>query len=231
MFLGFCYNSIMADIYDQFKDFKSFEVAFEDENGELQKLFCNVKNVDNSAFVVESNHKFNKNIQAKLNDELKLYIYTENGIYSATSKVLQVTKGDTETEYVISYPANSKHSQRREYFRADLGVKFKMEVILSENSGTSMQIEEITKNICGKGMSYVADSEFPEYDYITIDLLFDDKELKSSAKLVYSKQIIINNRPKYVHAFTFTDISQKNIDLIVKKCFLHQLEMRKQKIN
>lgn len=213
----------MVDIYEQFKDFKSFEVTFYNQNNELQKIYCNIKNVNNSAFIIESTDK----IQAKLNDELKLYIYTENGIYSATSKVLEVTQNNKLTEYVIDYPANTKHSQRREYFRADLRVNFDMQITLSDNT-SDIHVDKITKNVCGKGMSYISDKPFPEYNSIIINLSFEDKPLQTSAKLVYSKQLIIDNKPKYVHAFTFTDISQKNIDFIVKKCFLHQLEMRKQ---
>lgn len=215
----------MVDIYEQFRDFKSFEITFEDQNGEHQKLFCNVKNVDNHALVIESDNKHNKNVYADVDDELKLYIYTDNGIYSAESKVIEVTKQDNLTEYVIAYPTNSKHSQRREYFRADLTVDFKMDIKLSED--TTLQVDSPTKNICGKGMSYIADKPFPEYDSIKIDLFFEEKEIKTAARLVYSKQIIVANRPKYIHAFTFTDISQKDIDFIVKKCFLFQLEMRK----
>lgn len=216
----------MVDIYEQFRDFKSFEMTFENENGEEQKLFCNVKSVDNRALVIEADNKLNKNVHADVNDELRLHIYTDNGIYSADSKILEVTKQDKLTEYVIDYPSNSKHSQRREYFRADLTVDFKMDIKLPEGPEANKLVKATTKNICGKGMSYVADKPFCEYDSIKLDLLFE-KEIKTSARLVYSKQIIVNNRPKYIHAFTFIDISQKDIDFIVKKCFLFQLDMRK----
>lgn len=216
----------MVDIYEQFRDFKSFEVTFEDENGDNQKLFCNVKSVDNRAIVIEADNKVNK-VQANVNDELKLYIYTDNGIYSAVSEVLEATRHDKLTEYIIAYPENSKHSQRREYFRADLYVGFKMDIIFSTDSGSGMHIDATTKNICGKGMGYVGDSPFPAYESIKLSLLFEEKTVKTSARLVYSKQIIVHNKPKYIHAFTFTDISQRDIDFIVKKCFLYQLEMRK----
>lgn len=223
----------MADIYDQFKDFKSFEVTFTDDRNELQKIFCNVKSIENNSIVVDANNKDNNNVFAHVGDELKLYIYTESGIYSATSKVLVANKGIVSTEYIITYPANSKHSQRREYFRADLNVNFKMYVTMPHNSGPSFIIETATRNICGKGMSYIDDKPFPaEYENITIELLFGEKHINILSKLVYSKQTIVGNRPKYIHAFTFTNISQKDIDFIVKKCFLHQLDLRKkQKIN
>lgn len=223
----------MADIYDQFKDFKSFEVTFYNDRNELQKIFCNVKSIENNSIVIDANNKFNNNVFAKVEDELTLYIYTENGIYSATSKVLTANKGVVSTEYIITYPANSKHSQRREYFRADLNVNFKMYVAMPHDLGSSFIIEAKTRNICGKGMSYVDDRPFPaDYENITIELLFEEKYINILSKLVYSKQIVVGSRPKYIHAFTFTNISQKDVDFIVKKCFLHQLDLRKkQKVN
>lgn len=222
----------MVDIYGQFKDFKSFEVTFYDNNSELQKLFCNVKSIENNNILIDANNLQNKNVFANLGDELKLYIYTDNGIYSATSKVLLINKGVFSTEYIIAYPANSKHSQRREYFRADLKIDFKMNVLLSSNSDQKIVIESTTKNICGKGMSYITDSQFPEYENITIDLMFEDNKISVLTKLVYSKQIVVGKKPKFIHAFTFTNISHKDIDFIVKQCFLHQLDLRrKQKMN
>lgn len=222
----------MVDIYNQFKDFKSFEVTFYDNNNELQKLVCNVKSIENNTIVLVSNNKQNENIFAKAGDELKLYIYTENGVYSATSKVLLANKGLLSTEYIISYPANSKHSQRREYFRADISVDFKMHILGPSESGANIVINSKTKNICGKGLSYVADSSFPEHNSIEINLILDGRNINTLGKLVYSKQIVVAGKPKFVHAFTFTNISQRDIDFIVKKCFLHQLDLRKkQKVN
>lgn len=223
----------MADIYDQFKDFKSFEVTFYDDKNDLQKIYCNVKSIENNNIVIDANNNFNNNVFAKVGDDLKLYIYTDSGIYSATSKVLLANKGTFSTEYIITYPANSKHSQRREYFRADLNINFKMYVTMPANYGSSFLIQADTRNICGKGMSYIDDKPFPpDYENITIELLFGEKHINILSKLVYSKQIVVGSRPKYIHAFTFTNISQRDIDFIVKKCFLYQLDLRKkQKTN
>lgn len=215
----------MVDIYDQFKDFKSFEVIFNNKNGKPQTLFCSVKSIENNRLIIDSNNQRNNNIFAEVGDELKLYIYTENGIYSATSKVLLVTKGMLNTEYIIAYPANSKHSQRREYFRAEMNVDFKMQAEFEKN--LVLDITSKTRNICGKGMSFVSDNAFPENDKITVVLSLKEKVVETSATLVYSKQIVFGGNPKFVHAFMFTDISQKDIDFVVKQCFLHQLDLRK----
>lgn len=220
----------MVDIYNQFKDFKSFEVAFTNGDGILQKIFATVKSIENDRLVIIANNEGNKNIFANVDDELTLYIYTENGIYSSTSKIFERTKGLITTEYVISYPAHSKHSQRREYFRAEIPVKFEM-VIYTDNTYTEQTLlKGTTRNICGKGMSFLSNKPFIDYKALELELSFEDRTVKTSAELVYSQTLKLNGKPIFVHAFTFTDISQKNIDFIVKKCFLYQLDLRKKPI-
>lgn len=217
----------MADIYDQFKDFKSFEAVFFNEQNQLLKLFCDVKTIEHDKIIISANNKKNKNVSAKVGNELKVHIYTDNGIYSAVSRVLKVNNVGANTEYVITYPSNSKHSQRREYFRADISVDFKLTIISHE---TTLNIESKTKNVCGKGMCYISDKPFPEHESVEIDLFFSERTITTLASLVYSKPMVVGSRPKFIHAFTFTNISKNNIDFIVKKCFLHQLELRKKQV-
>lgn len=221
----------MADIYNQFKDFKAFEVMFLDKESNLQKIICTVKSIENNRILLNANNHKNKNISAVVGDELKLHIYTDSGIYSATSKVILATKGPLNTEYVISYPAESKHSQRREYFRAEISVDFELTVIPKDKPDEPLKIKHKAKNICGKGLSYISDKPFPDYSSIDVELFFQERNIITSASLVYSKPLLINNRPKFIHAFTFTSISKNNIDFIVKKCFLHQLDLRKKQNN
>lgn len=217
----------MVDIYNQFRDFKAFEVILLDGKEKFQKIFCTVKSIENNRIILNANNNVNKNIFAEVGDELKLYIYTENGIYSATSKILLATPGVISTEYVIAYPVNSKHSQRREYFRAEIPVDFSMNISLTENNNENIVVEAKARNICGMGMSYISSTPFPEHNTIELTFFFKEKIINTFANLVYSKQIVIGNRPKFVHAFMFTSISQKHTDFIVKKCFLHQLDLRK----
>lgn len=221
----------MADIYNQFKDFKAFEVTFLDKENNLQKIICTVKNIENSRIFLNANNHKNKSIIASVGDELSLHIYTDSGIYSATSKVLIANKGPLNTEYVISYPADSKHSQRREYFRAEIPVEFTLAVVTKDKPEETLTIKSKAKNICGKGLSYISDKAFPDYNSIEVELFFSERNIITAASLVYSKPIMISNRPRFIHAFTFTSISKNNIDFIVKKCFLHQLDLRKKQNN
>lgn len=217
----------MVDFYNQFKDFKSFEVIFTDDNKILQKLFCNIKRIENDKIILSANNEKNKNVFANIGNELKLHIYTDNGIYSMTSKVINFERTSTNTEYTITYPTNSKHSQRREYLRADIMVEFEMKIIKDDPASTETIISGATKNICGKGMSFVANAPMPSYKSISLTLNFEDKTVKTTADLVYLKQIVVENRPKFIHAFTFTKISQKNVDFIIQKCLQFQLDFKK----
>lgn len=220
----------MFDLYNQFKDFKSLEFVFQNSKKEPQKVFCTVKSIEPNNIVLCAVNQENKITLAAVDDEIKLYIYTETGVYSAVSKILSVARGVVNTEYVIDFPTSAKHSQRREYFRADIAVDFHMCVLISEDPEKNLVMDSKTRNICGKGMSFIADSVFPEHEAIEIDMIFPDKTITTAARLVYSKQVFLASRPKFIHAFTFVDISHRNIDFIVKQCFLHQLDMKKKQM-
>lgn len=217
----------MVDIYNLYSDFKILEVAFKSKDNTLNKLICTVKSIENDRLVIAANNKKNKDVFAEVGVDLKLYIYTDNGIYSSDSKVLELFKGSFTTEYTISYPTQSKHSQRREYFRADIHVDFVMKVVTDNEQDEVDTISGKAKNICGKGLSFLSKKPFPAYDSIDVRLLFPDKSILTSAELVYSRPTQVNNKLMFIHAFTFTDISRYDIDYIVKKCFLFQLDHKK----
>lgn len=218
----------MVDLYNQFRDFKSFEVVFT-QNGELQKIFCNVKYIETNSIVIDANNMKNRNISAKPGDDLKLHIYTDSGIYSATAKVILVTPGMLNTEYVITYPINSRHSQRREYFRADIPVEFSLKLYTEplQNNTTPIVIKSKARNICGRGLSFVYDKPIEPHYEAQMEIFFPDKTISTFVTLVYSKHFVHDGKPKYIHAFSFVTIQKKHVDFIVKQCFLRQLDNRR----
>lgn len=217
----------MLDLYSQFKDIKSFEISFTDIENKPQTLIGSVKSIESTNIIVDVNKEQNKNIIAEVGEELKLNIYTDNGIYSAASMILQSNNGINTTEYVIAYPANSRHYQRREYFRAEMALDTKIALMNDSEDEEDYLIDAKTKNICGKGMSFVSELPLPKHDAIGVTLYFKDRTIETLAEHVYSKEILTLYKIKYVHAFEFKSIGQKDIDYIVKQCFLHQLELRK----
>lgn len=221
----------MVDMYNQFKDFKAFEATFFDKNHELHKLSCTVKSIDGNRIVISANNQKNRNVFAHPRVELKLSIYTENGVYTGVSRVIHVAKGMFNTEYIITYPSNSKHTQRRQFYRANIAVPFKLKCITDKQTQDYFVIEAKTKNICGKGLSFFSDNIVPDHESADIELHFKEKKIKTSATHVYTTQAPVGPRTKFIHAFTFDTIHQKDCEFIVKKCFLHQLKLIKRNKN
>jgi c-di-GMP-binding flagellar brake protein YcgR len=218
----------MLDIFKQYKDFKAFEIVYYNEDKQPHKILCTLQNIEDDRIVVHADIKKNHSAYARLGDDVQMNIYTELGVYSSMSKILSVEKRTTLTEYVLAYPQYSRHSQRREYFRADIAIKFEMQVTTLENR--VFNITGVTKNICGNGMCYISDKSFSGYSDIKLRLLFEKKAIDIGAELVYSRPQIINNVcTKFINAFTFNEISEKDTDFIVQQCFLHQLKLRQKR--
>ena len=68
----------MAELYNQFKDFKSFEVVFFNKEQGLQKIYCDVRSIEHDRIILSANNQKNKGVSANTGDEFKLHIYTEN---------------------------------------------------------------------------------------------------------------------------------------------------------
>jgi c-di-GMP-binding flagellar brake protein YcgR len=218
---------MLVDINNEFKDIKSFELTVNNSNNEIKRIFCNVIKIKNNQLILESDNKKNMNIFLSVGDKANLHIYTKNGVYSAVSIIISVKKERFSTNYIIQYPKDVKHSQKREYFRTDLEITFKMKILQNNEKDNFFIIESKTLDICAKGISYISSTPFPENTSIKLRLFFKEKIIKTFAQLVYSSQIVINNELKFIHGLALTMISQKDMDFIGKKCFLYQLDLKK----
>ena len=217
----------MLDIYNQIQNIKSLEIGFIDNKGTSHKLVCTVKFVDNEYLILIANNQQNNHVFAKAGNELNVCIFTEMGVFTAVSKVVQVFEGVVNSEYIITYPEKSRHFQRREYFRVSMSVDTNITIIRDSPDLSDLIIHSKTKNICGKGMSCLCEQLIPDYAVIVVELLFSERVITTLAAPIYNKKINIYDQSKVINGFSFLDITKKDIDFIVKKCFLHQLEQRK----
>ena len=148
--------------------------------------------------------------------EIEINIYAEDGIYNATSRILSSNYLNETTFYMLSFPSNIKHSQRREYLRADIQTDFALTI---EFEGTQVdKIIATTKNICAKGLAFVADKQMSAYTKLEVDLFLAGKEIKTAAELVYSNPIRVDNTFKFLTAVTFTTISKEEMNFITLQC-------------
>lgn len=176
-----------------------------------KSYICTIYYVDNEKITVF----FDK--QTDLPEkEIEVNIYAENGIYNATSRIISSNYLDAKTFYMLSFPSNIKHSQRREYLRANIETDF---ALIINFEGT--QVEKIistTKNICAKGLAFIADKQLQAYTSLDVELFLEGKQLKAQAELVYSTPIRVNNTFKFLTAITFTSITKEEMNFITLQC-------------
>ena len=152
--------------------------------------------------------------------EIEINIYAQDGVYNATSRILSSNYLNETTFYMLSFPSNIKHSQRREYLRADIETDFAMTV---EFEGTQEdRIIATTKNICAKGLAFISDKQMNAYTKLDIELFLAGKQINTHAELVYSNPIRINNSFKFLTAVTFTDISKEEMNFITLQCMKYK---------
>lgn len=148
--------------------------------------------------------------------EIEINIYSEDGIYNATSRILSSNYLNDTTFYMLSFPSNIKHSQRREYLRANIETDFTLSINFE---GEELdKIIATTKNICAKGLAYVADRQMGAYSNLEVDLQLDGKVIKTQAELVYCTPIRVDNTFKFLTALTFTTISKEEMNFITLQC-------------
>lgn len=176
-----------------------------------KSYFCTIYYVENEKLTVF----FDKKTELP-EKEIEVNIYAQDGVYNATSRILSSNYLNETTFYMLSFPSNIKHSQRREYLRADIEADFAMRV---EIEGTEMaKIISTTKNLCAKGLAFLADRQMTAYTDIHVTLFLAGKEINSAAELVYCTPVRVGNTFKFLTAVTFTTISKEEMNFITLQC-------------
>ena len=198
------------DSYNFLKPSNILEIILDNKS-----YFCTIYYVENDKLTVF----FDK--QTELPEkEIEINIYAQDGVYNATSRILSSNYLNETTFYMLSFPSNIKHSQRREYLRADIETDFAMTV---EFEGTQVdRIIATTKNICAKGLAFISDKQMNAYTKLDIELFLAGKQINTHAELVYSNPIRINNSFKFLTAVTFTDISKEEMNFITLQCMKYK---------
>ena len=148
--------------------------------------------------------------------EVEINIYAQDGINNAKSRILSGNCLGEKVFYKLAFPTNIKHSQRREYLRADIETPFHL--LIKDGGEKPVMVESITKNICAKGLCFVSDRLITSYSNLSVELLLDGRVIKTHAELVWSNPVRMENTFKFMTAVMFTDIVQDDMDYIAKQC-------------
>lgn len=176
-----------------------------------KSYFCTIYYIENEKLTV-----FFDNKTELPEKEIEINIYSEDGIYNATSRILSSNYLNETTFYMLSFPSNIKHSQRREYLRAKIHTDFALTI---EFDGTEIdKIIAQTQNICAKGLAFIADKQMGAYTNLKVELYLEGKTITTNAELVYSNPIRVNHTFKFLTALTFMDISKEEMNFITLQC-------------
>lgn len=143
-------------------------------------------------------------------------IFAEDGVYNAISRIVSVNELNGQLFYRLSFPVEIKYSQRREFLRANIETDF---ILSIKFDGEEIErIETKSKNLCAKGLCFIADKPLRTYTEIDLTLFLQEKQITTKCEVVYSNPVRINNTFKYLTAVTFLDITQEEMNFITLQC-------------
>lgn len=182
-----------------------------------KRIYGTITSVLGSRVTIVTEQKIN----LSKNQPLEINTYSENGVYSGSSKVMDFKWEYKKRTIVIEYPKEIKHSQRREYLRANIKAKIELTVINGEE--TSL-IKEETRDICGKGISFYYDKPLSQFSKYNVKIKLKNREILSSCQLVYTKVAIVDMKPKFINAFVLTGITIDDTKFLADECMKFHLK-------
>lgn len=198
------------DNFSFLKPSNKLEIIVDDKS-----YFCTIYYVENEKLTV-----FFEQQTDLPEKEIEINIYAEDGVYNATSRIISSNYLNETTFYMLSFPSNIKHSQRREYLRANIETDFSLTV--NFDNEILDQFIATTKNICAKGLAFVSDKQMGAYTSLDVEIFLAGKQINTKAEMVYSTPIRVNNSFKFLTALTFTTISKEEMNFITLQCMKYK---------
>ncbi|MEI7474881.1 MAG: flagellar brake domain-containing protein [bacterium] len=222
----------MNDIFDQIKELTKLDVDYSDEENHYYGLKSYIKRVEEERLLVDPPCHKGKVYTFHDGQMINITISTSMGVFSGECKVIG-REISTISGLWITYPLSNKHVQRREFVRVPMKKDGELIIYTTPSKKEVITIPFKTKDISGKGFSYISNDPLKNYYDIECKLKLDpfsNSFIKSRCDHVYSKATMINGEAKYINAFAFTELTNKDVETIVRECFKGQLELRKKGI-
>ena len=214
----------MTDIYDFITELAKIDVEFQDKNGRFYCLKSYIKRLEDNNILIETPTVKGISYNLPIGMKISITIFVDDGVYMGESHVIGKELSSI-SGLLISYPVFTQQIQRREYLRVPLNLEVEMSFYLDK---TRKKIHKVRlRDISGSGFSYISYTPVGQYYDVTCKINLDNDPIISRCEHVYTKQATIHEESKYIHAFGFVDITQKNVERIVKASFKYQVELRK----
>lgn len=219
----------MVDIYNYIKELTKLELIYKDKNGVPRQLKSHVKSIDNHRLLIAPPEERGKAMDIPDGTKIKMIICTDQGIFSGFANILEREISSTPGLW-ISYPYNNQHCQRREYMRVPIHVDCELIINRDKDRINKDIVKFKTKNLSGKGMNFFTDEHLGDYYDIQCKMFLKDNHdepIEITCDHIYTKRVRMPEGKKYLHAIYFSNISDFDVERIVKACFKYQLETRR----
>lgn len=197
---------------------KKFELIKQNSNGE-KKRYVSYFLSDSLEFYTIAPPSYNdESCELLSGEEVELYVYVPNGVYSLICKVLEANRN----YYRLSLPKSVRHTQRREFLRVNKQCRVNIKV--HKTGGGIASISALSIDLCGRGVGLMLNTPIGEYSKIEVELLLDKQVITTLAEVVHSRALDTSMGLKYRTALMFISVTDKDVDAIVKECLLFQLQ-------
>lgn len=221
----------MSDIFDHLKELVKLEVEFSNENTHYSYLKSYIKCVEPNRILIDP-PSFKGTVYPIYDGQhITITISTNTGVFSGECKVIE-REIATISGLWITFPLSNKQIQRREFVRVPMKKKVEITIFKTPEKTENIKFNVETRDISGKGISFFTDSPLETYYEIECTILADNsnERIWSRCEHVYSRQTIVNGKIKYINALAFIELTNKDIETIVRESFKYQLDMRKREL-
>ncbi|MBQ7450805.1 hypothetical protein IJS77_05245 [bacterium] len=209
----------MVDFFIFIKEQQKIELILDSD----RRIYGVVISVIGDRVTVSTDQK----VILKENQPLEVNTYSDNGVYSGQSRVLSYNWEYKKRTIVIEYPKEIKHSQRREYLRANIITDFELNVTDGEfEDKKESVITGKTRDICGKGMSFYYSKPLSQFSNYSVKIKLKGKEIYSSCRMVYTKMAVFEGKPQFINAFVLTGITIDDSKFITDECIAFHLKKK-----
>jgi len=196
------------------------------------------ENIGNNKICAYAPISYGKLIKLNTIEVYSMVFFTEKGMYRFDTKITGYSNKDGFGFMEITLINNGEKIQRRHYYRFNCIMRFKFEKLNEENEALSddefykkmLFIDDgIIKDLSGGGIKFVSDIRLEEKDIIKMIISIGEKYIICSGEIV-GKQNFSRAYYKYQYRVMFTDILDKNKELIIKYIFQQQRRLAKKRL-
>ena len=158
------------------------------------------------------------------------FIHVEEGLLGFIGTVKAFDLNDKIAVLIIEPKPELFKMQRRMYYRLDYLKDIKVRLKGEKPANKKSNIRAFTKNISGSGLCIVTDTDIPRKTELEVELtLTEDITVKAKCVVVRCTWFEVMKSRNYELGLSFTEISKKDQDILVKFIYEQQrVRLKKQ---